>query len=289
MIPAGFDYHAPKSVDEAVKLLGDLGDDAKILAGGHSLIPAMKLRLSSFANLIDIGGIQGLSYLKEDGGRIAIGAMTTHWQLESSDLLAKKCPLLSECAAAIGDVQVRNRGTIGGSLAHADPAADYPAAILALEAEMVARSAKGTRTFKAADFFVDLLTTALDAGEILTEVRVAPLAAKTGSAYVKVPQPASGFALVGVAAVVTLDGSGKIASARIGVTGAAPKGYRATAVESALTGKSADQKTIADAAAKAAEGADLSSDLFASSEYRAQLVSVTARRAIAKAVERAKG
>lgn len=289
MIPAGFDYHSPTSVDEALKLLGDLGDDAKILAGGHSLIPAMKLRLSSFGHLVDIGRIADLAYLKEEGGKIAIGGMSTHWQLESSDLLAKKCPVLSECAAAIGDVQVRNRGTIGGSLAHADPAADYPAVIVALEAEIVARSAKGSRTIAARDFFVDLLTSAIEPGEILTEVRVAPLPAKTGGAYVKVPQPASGFAIVGVAAIVTLDGSGKIASAKIGVTGAAATAYRASAVESALAGQAADEKSIAAATAKAADGIDASSDLFASAEYRAHLVTVTARRAVALAAERAKG
>ncbi len=270
-----------------MKLLADHGDDAKLLAGGHSLLPAMKLRLASFGHLIDLGRISGLDGIKEDGGTIAIGALATHWAVESSELVREKCPLLSECAAAIGDVQVRNRGTIGGSLAHADPAADYPAAIVALEAEIVARGTKGSRTIKANDFFVDFLTTSLAAGEIITEVRVKPLAAKTGSAYVKVAQPASGFAIVGVAAIVTLDGSGNIAAARVGVTGAAAKGYRATETEAALAGKGTD--AIAAAAAKATAGVDTNGDLFASAEYRAHLAQVTARRAIAKAVERARG
>ena len=285
MIPAEFQYHSPKTLDEALKLLADHGDDAKLLAGGHSLLPAMKLRLASFGHLVDLGRIAGLDGIKEDGGTIAIGALATHYKLESSELLRSKCPLLSECAAAIGDVQVRNRGTIGGSLAHADPAADYPAAIVALDAEIVVRGAKGSRTIKATDFFVDLLTTSLTAGEIVTEVRVKPFAAKTGSAYVKVPQPASGFAVVGVAAIVTLDGSGKIGSARVGVTGAAAKGYRAKETEAALAGKGTD--AIAAAADKATAGVDTNGDLFASAEYRAHLTNVTARRAIQKAIERA--
>ena len=285
MIPAEFQYHSPKTLDEALKLLADHGDDAKLLAGGHSLLPAMKLRLASFGHLVDLGRIAGLDGIKEDGGTIAIGALATHYKLESSELLRSKCPLLSECAAAIGDVQVRNRGTMGGSLAHADPAADYPAAIVALDAEIVVRGPKGSRTIKATDFFVDLLTTSLAAGEIVTEVRVKPFAAKTGSAYVKVPQPASGFAVVGVAAIVTLDGSGKIASARVGVTGAAAKGYRAQSTEAALTGKGVD--AIAAAADQATAGVETNGDLFASAEYRAHLANVTARRAIQKAVERA--
>ncbi|MGH7804530.1 MAG: FAD binding domain-containing protein [Candidatus Binatia bacterium] len=285
MIPAEFQYHSPKTLDEALKLLAEHGDEAKLLAGGHSLIPAMKLRLASFGHLVDLGRISGLDGIKEDAGTIAIGALATHHKVESSELLRSKCPVLSECASRIGDVQVRNRGTIGGSLAHADPAADYPAAIVALEAEIVVRGANGSRTIKAEDFFVDLLTTSLQPGEIVTEVRVKPHAAKTGSAYVKVPQPASGFAIVGVAALVTVDGSGKIASARVGVTGAAAKGYRAKDTEAALAGKGADG--IAAAADKAVSGVETSGDLFASAEYRTHLAKVTAKRAIAKALERA--
>ena len=288
MIPAEFTYHSPKTIDEALKLMADLGGEAKLLAGGHSLLPAMKLRLASFGHLVDLGRVSGLDGIREDGGQIVIGALATHWKVETSELLRAKCPLLAECAASIGDVQVRNRGTIGGSLAHADPAADYPAAIVALEAEIVARGAKGSRTIKAEDFFVDLLTTALAPGEIVTEVRIRPAAAKTGSAYVKVPQPASGFAVVGVAALVTLDGSGKISGARVGITGAAAKGYRAKETEAALAGKAADAAAISAAAEKATAGVEANGDLFASADYRAHLTRVTAKRAIAKAVERAK-
>ena len=289
MIPGAFEYHAAKSVDEALKLLGQYGDDAKLLAGGHSLIPALKLRLQSVGHLIDLGRISGLDAIKEAGGKIAIGALATHESIESSKLLREKCPLLADCAGHIGDVQVRNRGTIGGSLSHADPAADYPAAVLALEAEIEATSSKGKRTIAADGFFVDMLQTSLQAGEIVTEVRVPVIAKGTGSAYVKVMQPASGFAIVGVAALVTLDGSGKISKARVGVTGAAVKAFRAKETENALTGKAADDASIAAAASKAADGVETSGDIFASSEYRAHLTRVYARRALAAAVAKARG
>ena len=289
MIPGAFEYHAAKSVDEAVKLLGQYGDDAKLLAGGHSLIPALKLRLQSVGHLIDLGRISGLDGIKEAGGKIALGAMTTHQSVESSKLLRDKCPLLAECAGNIGDVRVRNRGTIGGSLSHADPAADYPAAILALEAEIEATSAKGKRTIAADGFFTDMLQTALQAGEIVTEVRVPVTTAKgTGSAYMKVMQPASGFAIVGVAALVVLDGSGKATKVRVGITGAAVKAFRAKDTEAELTGKAADDATIAKAAEKATNNIETSGDIFASPEYRAHLVRVHTRRALAEAVKRAK-
>src|SRR3989440_7103619 len=193
MIPAPFDYVAPATLNEAVGLLTQHQDDAKILAGGHSLIPAMKLRLAQPALLIDIGRIKDLAYINEDGGQIRIGAMTTHYEIESNARLKEICPLLPECAASIGDVQVRNKGTIGGSLAHADPSADWPAAILALDAELVAVGAQGERSIKASDFFVDMLTTALEPNEILREIRIAQPKGRTGQAYAKVAQPASGF------------------------------------------------------------------------------------------------
>src|SRR5438034_8416925 len=198
MIPAQFDYQAPKTLDEAVSLLAQHRDDAKILAGGHSLIPAMKLRLAQPQLLVDIGRIKDLSYIREESDQILIGAMTTHYQLESSATLKQICPLLPECASHIGDVQVRNKGTIGGSLAHSDPGGDWPAAIVALNADLVAASKNGERTIKADDFFVDLLTTALEPGEILREIRVNQNG--THHAYAKMPHPASGFAVVGVAA-----------------------------------------------------------------------------------------
>src|SRR5438128_12282564 len=208
MIPAQFEYQRANTLDEAVTLLAQ-NEDAKILAGGHSLIPAMKLRLAQPPLLVDIGRIKDLSYVREENGQIRIGAMTTHYQIESSDLLKKICPLLPECAGAIGDVQVRNKGTIGGSVAHSDPAGDWPAAMIALNAEIIATSKNGDRTIKADDFFVDLLTTALEPGEILREIRINKSNGRTGQAYVKMHHPASGFAVVGVAANLSLDGSGE--------------------------------------------------------------------------------
>src|ERR1044071_7325632 len=213
MIPTQFDYLTPATLDEAVSLLTQHADDAKILAGGHSLIPAMKLRLAMPQILVDIGRIKDLSYIREEGGQIRIGAMTTHYQLESSDRLREICPILPECAAQIGDVQVRNKGTIGGSLAHSDPAADWPATILALRADLVAVSANGERVIKADDFFVDMLTTALEPGEILREIRITPPSGSYGQAYLKVAQPASGFAVVGVAVNLTRDPNGVCQSA----------------------------------------------------------------------------
>jgi carbon-monoxide dehydrogenase medium subunit len=289
MIPSAFEYHAPTSIGEALTLLGRYGDGAKLLAGGHSLLPALKLRLQIVEHLIDLGRIQDLRYVREQGGTLAIGALATHYMVESAEIVRRKCPLLAECAAQIGDMQVRNRGTIGGSLSHADPAADYPAAILALEAEIDAASAGGKRILRAEDFFVDMLTTALEPGEIVTEVRVPAIAKGTGGAYLKVPQPASGFAIVGVAALVTLDGAGRMSRVRVGVTGAAVKAFRARETENALAGKPPDEKVVGQAAALAIKGVEPSGDLFASAEYRAHLVTVFVQRALAAAVARARG
>ena len=285
MIPAQFDYIAPKTLDEALGLLAEHQDDAKILAGGHSLIPAMKLRLASPQLLIDIGRIQDLSYIREEDGQIRIGAMTTHYQLESSARLRTICPLLPECAESIGDVQVRNKGTLGGSLAHADPAADWPAAMIALRAEIVAVTGSGERVIPIDDFFVDMLTTALGPGEILREVRITIPQGSFGQAYRKAAQPASGFAVAGVAAHIVRDGDGKCESASIGITGVTATAYRATAVESALVGTALDNEAIVSAAAFAAEGADLNGDLYASADYRRHLVQVYARRAIEAATK----
>jgi carbon-monoxide dehydrogenase medium subunit len=277
MIPAQFDYARANTLDEALNLLAQ-NEDAKILAGGHSLIPAMKLRLTQPPLLVDIGRIKDLSYIREEDGQIRIGAMTTHYQIESSDLLKAICPLLPECASHIGDMQVRNKGTIGGSLAHSDPAADWPAAILALNAELVAVSKNGERTIKADDFFVDLLTTALEPGEILREIRLNKNG--THQAYVKMPHPASGFAVVGVAANLIVNGSNECQSASIGITGVSSKAYRASAVESALNGASLNEGTIQGAAAHATDGEDANGDLFASADYRRHLAEVFTRRAI---------
>jgi carbon-monoxide dehydrogenase medium subunit len=280
MYPANFDYKRPATVDEAIALLARHGDDAKLLAGGHSLIPAMKLRLAQPAVIVDIGRIANLSYIRESGGAIAIGAMTTHEEIESSKLLRDRSPLLAETAAHIGDPQVRNKGTIGGSLAHADPAADYPAAILALDAEIELAGPRGTRTVKAGAFFVDLLQTAIGPDEILTEIRV-PATAKS-VAYEKTEQKASGFALAGVAVVIGADG------VRVGITGVAATAYRAAAVEQALAGqRTPSAGAIAMAAARAADGVDALGDIHASPEFRAHLAQVNTRRAIERALARA--
>lgn len=290
MIPREFDYLAPKTLDEAVGLLERHGAEAKLLAGGHSLLPLMKLRLAAPRTLIDLGRVRELSSIREAGGRIAIGAMTTHAAIETSDLLRKRAPLLAETAAAIGDVQVRNRGTLGGAVAHADPAADYPAALLVLNAEFRAVSRKGERVIPASEFFVEMLTTALGPGEILAEVRFGGDPPHTGSAYKKLHQPASGFAIVGVAVRVVLGPAkrdGRCAEARVGVTGVAAKPYRAANVEGELWDKKLDAKTIARAAARAAEGVEPLSDLHASARYRAAMAEVFTRRALSEAFRRA--
>lgn len=287
MIPAQFDYIAAKSLKDALGLLKK-HKDSKILAGGHSLLPAMKLRLAQPSVLIDIARIKDLAYIREKGGKIVIGATTTHFQIETSDLLRHVCPLLPETAVNLGDMQVRNKGTIGGSLAHADPAADWPAAVLALGAEIVAAGSKGERAIKADKFFVELFTTALKANEVLKEIRFAVPKGDVGQAYLKFRHPASGFAVVGVAVSLALDGSGKCQSIGIGVTGVAPKPYRAEKVEAALKGKSLDSRTLAAAAAHVADGVRANSDLFASGDYRKHLAEVYARRALETAVSRAR-
>lgn len=275
MYPASFDYVRPSTIDEAVALLARHGDAAKILAGGHSLIPAMKLRLANPKVVVDISRLGGLSYIKESGGRIAIGATTTHYEIESSALLRDKCPLLPETAAHIGDVQVRNKGTIGGSLVHADPAADYPAAILALDAELEVAGPKGRRTIPAQNFFVDLLQSAVGPDEILCEIRV-PVTART-VAYEKTAQKASGFALAGVAVMIGRDG------VRIGITGVAAKAYRALAAERALDGQTSPE-AVARAAALVGQGVSALGDIHASRDFRIHLAEVNTRRALTRAL-----
>ena len=281
MIPQTFEYSAPKTLDEAVALAAS---GAKLLAGGMSLIPMMKLRLAAPEHLVDLGRIKDLNYIREKGGELHIGATATHYAVESSALLRVKCPLLAETAAAIGDVQVRNMGTIGGSVAHADPSADYPAALQALEAKIVIRGAKGERTVGAADFFLDSFTTALEPGEIIREIVVPVEEPGTGVSYQKNVQPASGFAIVGVAARV-LRSSGKITMARLGVTGLSNIGYRATAAEKALEGTAGSPTDVANASAVVAQGADANSDLYASADYRKHLAAVYAARAITAALK----
>ncbi len=287
MIPAKFEYFAPQTVDEALKLVAQYKNDCKILSGGHSLIPVLKLRLAQPAVVIDIGRIKELKAIKVDGNTIRIGALATHNEIATSAEIKQHCPLLAETAAQIGDQQVRNRGTIGGSLVHADPAADWPAAMVALDAEIVARSPSGERVIKAADFFVDMLTSAVKEDEIVTEIRLPVPAQPKAAAYLKVPQSASGFAIVGVAAQLDLD-NGKCKDVSIGITGLAPKAFRAKSVEDALRGKALDEATIKAAVEKAdAEASDVMEDIHASGEYRRHLARVYTRRALQAAAGRA--
>ncbi|MGH7915902.1 MAG: FAD binding domain-containing protein [Candidatus Binataceae bacterium] len=283
MFPGTFEYHRATSVKEALELLKQFGD-AKLLAGGHSLLPMMKLRLAQPAHLVDIGAVSELAQISEEPGKLIIGAAATHDQVANSELVRSRSGLLAQCAAAIGDVQVRNRGTIGGSLAHADPAADYPAAILALAAEITLVSEHGARVVAAEDFFVDLMTTAAAPNEILTRVTMAPLPAGAGFAYLKHRQPASGFAIVGVAAWLTLNRRGQCERVRVAITGLGPKAFRAKAVETAITGKAPDPASLNTAAAHAADGIDPLADIHASAEFRAELARVYTQRALAAAL-----
>jgi len=288
MIAQNFEYSAPADLNEALKLLSE--GEAKALAGGMSLIPLMKLRLATPGQLVDLGRIAGLNYIRQDKDVIRIGATTTHYDVQSSASLRASCPLLVETAAHIGDIQVRNRGTIGGSIAHADPAADYPASLLALEARVVLASAKGEREVPIADFFVDTFTTALEPGELIREVIVPVEDGSTGTSYQKLVQPASGFAIVGIAARVRQSG-GKVAFARVGVTGLAGKPYRATNVEQALEGTAGSPSDIQKAAALVAadlekNGLEANSDLYASASYRRHVANVYTLRALAVASSR---
>ena len=279
MIPGSFEYFAPTTLAEALSLLQEHGDDAKVLAGGHSLIPTMKLRLAEPAVIIDIGRIGSLKGISESGGNLVIGALTTHHDLESSDLVQQKVPLLAQTAAEIGDVQVRNKGTIGGSLAHADPAADWPATILALDSDLQITGPNGERTVKSTDFFQGLYETDLGDDEILTAIHVSIPDANTKGTYLKLHQVASGFALTGVAAVVTKSGD-TCQSVAVGITGVSDAPYRASGVESALTGAALTADNIAAAAARAADGISALEDIHASQAYRQNLAQVYTRRAI---------
>lgn len=278
MYPAAFDYAKASSVQEAVSLLAS-NPDAKILNGGHSLLPAMKLRLATPAMLVDIGGISELKQVSVNGGA-TIGAAATYDDLLKNEGLRKHAALY-EAMAKVGDVQVRNRGTVGGAAAHADPASDVPAALLALGAEMVAVGPNGTRTIAADDFFVDILTTALEPNEVLTEIRIPDTGAS--SAYEKFAHPASGYAVCGVAVALNRDASGTVTSARIAVTGAVYTATRCTAAEEAITGTKATAADIEAAAAKAADGLELAGDHYASAEYRAHLTRVLCKRALTRA------
>lgn len=280
MYPASFEYHAPGSLDEAIKLMAQ-NSDAKLLAGGHSLLPAMKLRLATPSAIIDLKKLRSsLQYVKEDGGHVAIGALTTHAAIAASKVAQQKVPLIAETASHIGDMQVRNLGTIGGALAHADPAADFPAAILVSEAEMVIQGSSGKRTVKADEFFQGFFATAVQPGEILVEIRV-PVQ-KGGSSYQKFAHPASGYAVAAVAALVEKNGN-TISKCRVAVNGVSGGAYRATEVEKALEGKAYSPEAVAQAAEHAVTGIDALEDPFANASYRSQLAKQLTQRAIAAA------
>ena len=281
MIPQSFDYQRASSVSEAISLLQKHGEDAKILAGGHSLVPTMKLRLATPGTLIDIGGISELKYINDKGDYLAIGARATHWDIESSDLVAQKAPALSQAAGQIGDVQVRNRGTIGGVLAHSDPQADYPGVVLALNATIVVQGSRGERTIAVADYFTGLWETALGEDELLTEVRIPTDRANANSCYLKFPQPASRYPFVGCA--VAMDSSaGNCSDVRIGFSGVGETAFRDSGVEDALRGNTLNESAIAAASAKAADARSVLSDVFVSEEYRRAMAKVYLKRALTK-------
>ena len=287
MIPSIFAYFAPTSVAEAIGLLTQYGDEAKVLAGGHSLLPAMKLRLAAPGVLIDINKIAELRGVVING-QINIGALTTWHTIEHHVGLKGVCGVLPEAVAQIGDIQVRNRGTLGGALAHADPAADATAVVLALDAQIRAHGPGGERTIAIGDFFTDMLSTALGPSELITAVVVNKLGAGEGAAYVKFPHPASRYAIVGAAAYVKLSG-GKVSACRVAITGAGPVPTRQTDAEQALLNSDGSDAAVAKAADLAGATMDVLGDIHASEDYRRAMVKVYAKRALTAAVARARG
>jgi carbon-monoxide dehydrogenase medium subunit len=289
MIPAPFDYHAPATLAEAVALLQRHGDEAKVLSGGQSLLPLLKLRMGAAAHLVDIGRIPNLEYILEDGGVLKIGGRTRESALERSELIRSKYPILYDTARVIADPLVRNRATIGGNLAHADPANDHPATMIAVGAEVVATGPKGERTIPIARFFSGIFTTALAPDEILTEIRIPAPPPRSGGAYVKLERKVGDFATAAAAVQVTLGARGQIERVGIGLTNAGPTPVRATAAEEYLRGKTPDLATRAEAARLAAQAASPSADRRGSVEYKREMARVLTARALAKAVERAEG
>ena len=289
MIPGSFDYHAPGSLAEAIDLLGKHRDDAKVLSGGQSLLPLLKLRLGSAGHLVDIGKIPGLEYIKEEGGFLKIGGRTREAALEHSDLVRKKYPLLADTAEVIADPLVRNLATVGGNLAHGDPANDHPATMLAYGAEVVATGPKGARTIPIDKFFTGLFETALASDEILTEIRIPAPPPKSGGAYMKLERKVGDFATAAAAAQVTLGANGTIERVGIGLTNAGPTPIHATAAEQSLKGKKPDADAIAAASKLAAQATSPSADRRGTVEYKKEMARVLTARALAKAVARAQG
>lgn len=288
MIPGEFEYHAPSSVDEALSLLASLGEDAKVLAGGHSLIPAMRFRLAQPAHLIDINRIGDLAYIREEGGHLAIGAMTRESALEHSSVVQERYPLLADAGHVIADPLVRNRGTVGGNLAHADPANDHPAVMLAYGATMVARGPGGTREIAADDFFTGLFENALAPGELLVEVRIPSPGAGSGGAYRKLERKVGDYATSAVAVQLTMRGD-TCAAVRIGLTNVNAVPMRATNAEQALTGKPLTEDVLEAAGQAAAQECDPSGDLRGTVEYKRDVTRILLKRAVRAAAERAKG
>ena len=289
MIPAPFDYHAPGSLAEAIGLLQQHGEDAKVLSGGQSLLPLLKLRLGSAGHLVDIGRIPGLEYIKEEGGYLKIGGRTREAALERSDLIRSKYPILHDTALVIADPLVRNRATVGGNLAHADPANDHPATMLALGAQVVATGSKGERTIPIERFFTGLFATALEPGEILTEIRIPIPPARSGGAYVKLERKVGDFATAAAAAQVTLSASGTVERAGIALTSAGPTPVKVVEAERFLQNKTPDANTIAEAARLAGAAASPSPDRRGSVEYKREMARVLTARALTTAVARAGG
>jgi aerobic carbon-monoxide dehydrogenase medium subunit len=289
MIPASFDYHSPGTLTEAIGLLSRYGDEAKVLSGGQSLLPLLKLRLGSAGHLVDIGRIPGLEHIREEGGFLKIGGRVRESALEASELVRKKYPILADTAAVIADPLVRNMATVGGNLAHGDPANDHPATMLALGATVVATGPKGERTISIEKFFTGLFETALARDEILTEIRVPAPAPKSGGAYVKLERKVGDFATAGVAAHLTLGAGGEVVRAGIGLTNAGFTPVKAEAAEKFLQGKKPDDAAIAEAARLVAGAADPSPDRRGSVEYKKEMARVLAARALKRAAARAQG
>ncbi|HKD19556.1 MAG TPA: xanthine dehydrogenase family protein subunit M [Thermoanaerobaculia bacterium] len=289
MIPASFDYHSPKTLAEAIGLLSKYRDDAKVLSGGQSLLPLLKLRLGSAGHLVDIGRIPGLEDIQEKDGFLKIGGRVRESEIEHSDLVRRRYPILADTAAVIADPLVRNLATIGGNLAHGDPANDHPATMLALGATVVATGPKGERTIPIEKFFTGLFETALERDEILTEIRIPVPPPKSGGAYVKLERKVGDFATAGAAAQVTLGSAGEVVRAGIGLTNAALTPVKATDAEKFLQGKKPDDATIAEAAKRAAAATDPSPDRRGTVEYKTEMARVLTTRALKRAVTRAQG
>jgi carbon-monoxide dehydrogenase medium subunit len=289
MIPASFDYHAPSSLPEAVALLAKLGEGAKVLSGGQSLLPLLKLRLGQAEHLIDIGKIPGLEYIKEEAGQIRIGGRTRESALEQSDLIRKKLPILHDTAKVIADPLVRNMATVGGNLAHGDPGNDHPATMIVLGAQVVAVGSKGERVIPVENFFLGLFATALAPGEILTEIRIPLPPARSGGAYLKLERKVGDYATAASAVQLTLGATGVFDKVRIALTNVGPTPIKCTAAESFLANKRPSDAVIAEAARLAGGAASPSADRRGTVEYKREMSRVLTARAIRKALERAGG